>query len=96
MDTAVFEFRMDNLTALLRKQAEKNPAASYFNVDILKYQVLNTTIIMSPLAAIPQVNDSFSIRYFAAIFTLPHCPEYPDVSVVSRHALLNVNVLFQL
>ena len=31
---------MDNLTALLRKQAEKNPSASYFNVDILKYQVI--------------------------------------------------------
>ncbi|XP_043247062.1 F-BAR domain only protein 2-like isoform X13 [Amphibalanus amphitrite] len=40
IDTAVFEFRMDNLTALLRRQAEKNPSASYFNVDILKYEIL--------------------------------------------------------
>ena len=30
---------MSALTALLRRQAEQNPTASYFNVDILKYQV---------------------------------------------------------
>jgi hypothetical protein len=30
---------MSALTALLRRQSEQNPSASYFNVDILKYQV---------------------------------------------------------
>lgn len=30
---------MPALTALLRKQSEQNPTASYFNVDILKYQI---------------------------------------------------------
>ena len=30
---------MSALTTLLRKQAEQNPSASYFNVDILKYQI---------------------------------------------------------
>lgn len=30
---------MPALTALLRRQSEQNPTASYFNVDILKYQV---------------------------------------------------------
>lgn len=35
----LFEFNMSALTTLLRKQAEQNPTASYFNVDILKYQV---------------------------------------------------------
>ncbi|XP_054260013.1 F-BAR domain only protein 2-like isoform X2 [Macrosteles quadrilineatus] len=34
-----FKFNMSALTALLKRQAEKNPTASYFNVDILKYQV---------------------------------------------------------
>ncbi|XP_023317875.1 F-BAR domain only protein 2 isoform X2 [Trichogramma pretiosum] len=34
-----FEFNMSALTALLRRQAEQNPQAAYFNVDILKYQV---------------------------------------------------------
>jgi hypothetical protein len=38
-DSTLFEFNMSALTALLRRQAEQNPAASYFNVDILKYQI---------------------------------------------------------
>ena len=38
-DATCFEFNMSALTALLRRQAELNPQASYFNVDILKYQV---------------------------------------------------------
>lgn len=38
-DSQIYEFNMPALTALLRKQAEQNPAASYFNVDILKYAV---------------------------------------------------------
>ncbi|XP_017117374.1 F-BAR domain only protein 2 isoform X3 [Drosophila elegans] len=37
--STMLEFNMGALTALLRRQAENNPAASYFNVDILKYQV---------------------------------------------------------
>lgn len=36
-DSHVFEFNMSALTALLKRQAEQNPTASYFNVDILKY-----------------------------------------------------------
>jgi F-BAR domain only protein len=35
----LIEFNMQALTALLRRQSEQNPTASYFNVDILKYQV---------------------------------------------------------
>lgn len=38
-DTTIYEFNMPALTSLLRKQFEQNPTASYFNVDILKYQV---------------------------------------------------------
>ncbi|XP_032593634.1 F-BAR domain only protein 2 isoform X6 [Drosophila grimshawi] len=37
--STMLEFNMPALTALLRWQAENNPNASYFNVDILKYQV---------------------------------------------------------
>nr|BAN20956.1 conserved hypothetical protein [Riptortus pedestris] len=36
---SIFEFNMSALTALLRRQSEQNPSASYFNVDILKYQI---------------------------------------------------------
>jgi len=35
----IFSFDMPELTKLLKSQAEQNPSASYFNVDILKYQV---------------------------------------------------------
>lgn len=38
-DTAVFTFDMSSLMEHLRQQGEQNKAASYFNIDILKYQV---------------------------------------------------------
>ncbi|XP_043281494.1 F-BAR domain only protein 2 isoform X2 [Venturia canescens] len=41
VDSTIFEFNMSALTTLLRRQAEQNPSASYFNVDILKYQIRN-------------------------------------------------------
>lgn len=43
-DSKTFEFNMKSLQELLKQQSEQNPSASYFNVDILKYQV--TTIIV--------------------------------------------------
>lgn len=41
MESTIYEFNMSALTTLLRRQAEQNPSASYFNVDILKYQIKN-------------------------------------------------------
>lgn len=38
-DYTSVEFNMSALSSLLKKQSEQNPIASYFNVDILKYQV---------------------------------------------------------
>lgn len=38
-DQIVIEFNMSALSTLLKKQSEQNPSASYFNVDILKYQI---------------------------------------------------------
>ncbi|XP_026683165.1 F-BAR domain only protein 2-like [Diaphorina citri] len=38
-DSMTCEFNMSALSSLLRKQCEQNPSASYFNVDILKYQI---------------------------------------------------------
>ncbi|XP_046984341.1 F-BAR domain only protein 2-like [Schistocerca americana] len=38
-DSTVFDFNMNALTALLRRQSDQNPSASYFNVDILKYKI---------------------------------------------------------
>ncbi|XP_077352808.1 F-BAR domain only protein 2 isoform X6 [Festucalex cinctus] len=44
-----FWFNMQALTAYLRKASEQNPAASYYNVDILKYQVQSDGIRSTPL-----------------------------------------------
>ncbi|XP_061654825.1 F-BAR domain only protein 2 isoform X2 [Phyllopteryx taeniolatus] len=44
-----FWFNMQALTAYLRKASEQNPAASYYNVDILKYQVQSDGIHSTPL-----------------------------------------------
>merc|ERR1719391_759984 len=38
-DLLVFEFNMQSLQELLVKQSQMNPHASYFNIDILKYQI---------------------------------------------------------
>uniref|UniRef100_A0A8C7TJN3 MHD domain-containing protein n=2 Tax=Oncorhynchus TaxID=8016 RepID=A0A8C7TJN3_ONCMY len=42
-------FNMQALTSYLRKASEQNPAASYYNVDILKYQVSSNGIQSTPL-----------------------------------------------
>ncbi|XP_049593265.1 F-BAR domain only protein 2 isoform X1 [Syngnathus scovelli] len=44
-----FWFNMQALTTYLRKISEQNPAASYYNVDILKYQVQSDGIRSTPL-----------------------------------------------
>ncbi|XP_038160882.1 F-BAR domain only protein 2 isoform X7 [Cyprinodon tularosa] len=44
-----FWFNMQALTSYLRKASEQNPSASYYNVDILKYQVLSDGIQSTPL-----------------------------------------------
>ncbi|XP_014914082.1 F-BAR domain only protein 2 isoform X9 [Poecilia latipinna] len=44
-----FWFNMQALTSYLRKASEQNPSASYYNVEILKYQVLSDGIHSTPL-----------------------------------------------
>ncbi|XP_062414991.1 LOW QUALITY PROTEIN: F-BAR domain only protein 2 [Pungitius pungitius] len=44
-----FWFNMQALTSYLRKSSEQNPTASYYNVDILKYQVQSDGIHSTPL-----------------------------------------------
>ncbi|CAK6963627.1 F-BAR domain only protein 2 isoform X1 [Scomber scombrus] len=44
-----FWFNMQALTSYLRKALDQNPSASYYNVDILKYQVLSDGIHSTPL-----------------------------------------------
>ncbi|KAB5522554.1 hypothetical protein PHYPO_G00160910 [Pangasianodon hypophthalmus] len=44
-----FWMNMPALTAYLRKASEQNPTSSYYNVDILKYQVCSNGIQSTPL-----------------------------------------------
>ncbi|XP_027023805.1 F-BAR domain only protein 2 isoform X7 [Tachysurus fulvidraco] len=44
-----FWMNMPALTAYLRKASEQNPTSSYYNVDILKYQVSSNGIQSTPL-----------------------------------------------
>uniref|UniRef100_A0A3P9ID04 F-BAR domain only protein 2 n=1 Tax=Oryzias latipes TaxID=8090 RepID=A0A3P9ID04_ORYLA len=48
-DSKSFWFNMQALTTYLRKASEQNPSASYYNVDILKYQVQSDGIHSTPL-----------------------------------------------
>ncbi|XP_058631274.1 F-BAR domain only protein 2 isoform X2 [Onychostoma macrolepis] len=48
-NTKDFWLNMPALTAYLRKSSEQNPAASYYNVDVLKYQVCSNGIQSTPL-----------------------------------------------
>uniref|UniRef100_A0AAY4ALY6 F-BAR domain only protein 2 n=1 Tax=Denticeps clupeoides TaxID=299321 RepID=A0AAY4ALY6_9TELE len=48
-NTKDFWLNMGALTTFLRKASEQNPAASYYNVDILKYQVCSNGIQSTPL-----------------------------------------------
>ncbi|KAI4887517.1 hypothetical protein NFI96_018950 [Prochilodus magdalenae] len=48
-NTRDFWLNMPALTAYLRKSSEQNPVSSYYNVDILKYQVCSNGIQSTPL-----------------------------------------------
>ncbi|XP_049330871.1 F-BAR domain only protein 2 isoform X3 [Astyanax mexicanus] len=48
-DTRDFWLNMPALTAYLRKNSEQNPTSSYYNVDVLKYQVCSNGIQSTPL-----------------------------------------------
>ncbi|CAH1775418.1 unnamed protein product [Owenia fusiformis] len=45
----VYSFDMPNLSEHLRKQHETNQGSSYFNIDILKYQIIQSGIQSTPL-----------------------------------------------
>uniref|UniRef100_A0AAY5F3H2 F-BAR domain only protein 2 n=1 Tax=Electrophorus electricus TaxID=8005 RepID=A0AAY5F3H2_ELEEL len=48
-NTRDFWLNMSALTMFLRKSSEQNPTSSYYNVDILKYQVCSNGIHSTPL-----------------------------------------------
>ncbi|TKS84671.1 F-BAR domain only protein 2 [Collichthys lucidus] len=82
-----FWFNMQALTSYLRKASEQNPSASYYNVDILKYQVLSDGIHSTPLnltvywKCTPSTSD-LRVDY-----------RYNPESMVSPGSLTNVQIL---
>ena len=54
---------MKSLKELLRKQAEQNPNASYFNLDLLKYQVqLGSKYVLDKLGTVGAPNAKCQIH----------------------------------
>ncbi|XP_069991472.1 F-BAR domain only protein 2 isoform X4 [Penaeus vannamei] len=86
-ECGAFDFNMPALTALLRKQAESNPSASYFNVDMIKYQVnIGSGAQSSPLQLVSywKCEDSHTdlrIDY-----------KYNPHAIASPSPLLNLNI----
>ncbi|XP_066955743.1 F-BAR domain only protein 2 [Macrobrachium rosenbergii] len=86
-ECGVFHFNMNALTSLLRKQAESNPSASYFNVDMIKYQVSSLNGAQSsPLQLVTywkceDGHTDLRIDY-----------KYNPYAITTPCALLNVNI----
>ncbi|XP_034566041.1 F-BAR domain only protein 2 isoform X2 [Notolabrus celidotus] len=82
-----FWFNMQALTSFLRKASEQTPSASYYNVDILKYQVQSDGIHSTPLnlavywKCTPSTSD-LRVDY-----------RYNPESMASPGALTNVQIL---
>ena len=70
VDTKEFWVNMPNLMSHLRRVADQKPQATYYNVDMIKYQVRG-----SPLHHHIHKNDSASWVYLAQNFFLEmsHC-----------------------
>uniref|UniRef100_A0A3Q3B5B7 F-BAR domain only protein 2 n=1 Tax=Kryptolebias marmoratus TaxID=37003 RepID=A0A3Q3B5B7_KRYMA len=86
-DSKDFWFNMQALTSYLRKAAEQNPSASYYNVDILKYQVQSDGIQSTPL------NLAVYWKCTPSTTDLRVDYHYNPGSMVSPGPLTNVQVL---
>ncbi|XP_042580199.1 F-BAR domain only protein 2 isoform X1 [Cyprinus carpio] len=86
-NTKDFWLNMPALTAYLRKISEQNPAASYYNVDILKYQVCSNGIQSSPLNLVVYWKCTSSTTDLRVDY------RYNPESMQSPAALTNVQVL---
>ncbi|KAG9353686.1 hypothetical protein JZ751_011808 [Albula glossodonta] len=85
--TKDFWMNMQALTAYLRKASEQNPAASYYNVDILKYQVSSNGIQSTPL------NLAVYWKCTSTTTDLRVDYRYNPESMVTPGPLVNVQVL---
>lgn len=82
-----FWFNMQALTSYLRKASDQNPSASYYNVDILKYQVQSDGIHSTPL------NLAVYWKCTASTADLRIDYRYNPDSMASPGPLTNVQIL---
>ncbi|XP_072227472.1 F-BAR domain only protein 2 isoform X6 [Leuresthes tenuis] len=82
-----FWFNMQALTSYLRKASDQNPSASYYNVDILKYQVQSDGIHSTPL------NLAVYWKCTSGTTDLRVDYRYNPESMASPGALTNVQIL---
>ncbi|XP_041825283.1 F-BAR domain only protein 2 isoform X2 [Melanotaenia boesemani] len=82
-----FWFNMQALTSYLRKALDQNPSASYYNVDILKYQVESDGIHSTPL------NLAVYWKFTQSTTDLRVDYHYNPESMASPGPLTNVQVL---
>uniref|UniRef100_A0A1A8EUP5 F-BAR domain only protein 2 n=1 Tax=Nothobranchius korthausae TaxID=1143690 RepID=A0A1A8EUP5_9TELE len=82
-----FWFNIQALTSYLRKASEQNPSASYYNVDILKYQVQSDGIHSTPL------NLAVYWKCLSSTTELRVDYSYNPESMASPGPLSNVQVL---
>ncbi|XP_030005031.1 F-BAR domain only protein 2 isoform X6 [Sphaeramia orbicularis] len=86
-DSKDFWFNMQALTSYLRKASDQNPSSSYYNVDILKYQVLSDGIHSTPL------NLAVYWKCTPSTTDLRLDYRYNPDSMASPGALTNVQIL---
>ncbi|XP_075312359.1 F-BAR domain only protein 2 isoform X7 [Odontesthes bonariensis] len=82
-----FWFNMQALTSYLRKASDQSPSASYYNVDILKYQVQSDGIHSTPL------NLAVYWKCTSGTTDLRVDYRYNPESMASPGALTNVQIL---
>ncbi|XP_072437861.1 F-BAR domain only protein 2 isoform X2 [Chiloscyllium punctatum] len=82
-----FWMNMQTLTAYLKKLAEQNPSSSYYNVDILKYQVSSNGIQSTPLNLATYWKCSLTTTDIRVDY------KYNPEAMVSPSVLSNVQIL---
>ncbi|XP_056601104.1 F-BAR domain only protein 2 isoform X2 [Triplophysa dalaica] len=90
-NTKDFWLNMPALTAYLRKISEQNPAASYYNVEILKYQVCSKGIQSTPLNLIAYWKCSPSTTDLRVDYQYNPEAMQPPVSLTNIQVLVPVN-----
>ncbi|TRY96223.1 hypothetical protein DNTS_013743 [Danionella cerebrum] len=90
-NTKDFWLNMPALTSYLKKSSEQNPAASYYNVDILKYQVCSNGIQSTPLNLVVYWKCSHNTTDLRVDYRYNPEAMQPPVALTNIQVLVPVN-----